>query len=136
MLPEQCGNYVALLPLPGSTLATRPERAYDPRMRRFLPTALIIVAEIPSTDAEYPASVIGVIDGDTLTVLRDGKTQVRIRLAGIDPPESDQDFGTRAKQAASDLAFGKTVKIIERDTEHYTPKGSCRSAHKSLGASR
>jgi micrococcal nuclease len=69
--------------------------------------------------AEYPARVVGITDGDTLTVLTAKKTQVKIRLAGIDAPESGQDFGTRAKQAASSLAFGKAVTIIERDTDRY-----------------
>ena len=69
--------------------------------------------------AEYPAKVVGITDGDTLTVLTTKKTQVKIRLAGIDAPESGQDFGTRAKQAASSLAFGKAVTIIERDVDRY-----------------
>lgn len=42
--------------------------------------------------------VVGVTDGDTITLLVD-KTQVKIRLAGIDAPESKQPFGTKAKQA-------------------------------------
>jgi micrococcal nuclease len=69
--------------------------------------------------AEYPARGVGITDGDTLTVLTVDTKQVKIRLAGIDAPESYQDFGTRAKQAASILAFGKTVSVIERDTDRY-----------------
>jgi hypothetical protein len=30
-----------------------------------------------------------------------------VRLHGIDPPETGQDFGTRVKQAASELTFGR-----------------------------
>ncbi len=62
---------------------------------------------------------MGVSDGDTITVLTAEKRQVKIRLAGIDAPETGQDFGSRAKQAASELAFGKTVTIEERDTDRY-----------------
>ena len=41
------------------------------------------------------------MNGDTITVLRQSdKTQYKIRLYGIDCPESHQDFGTRAKQSA------------------------------------
>jgi micrococcal nuclease len=69
--------------------------------------------------AEYPAKVVGITDGDTLTVLTSQKTQVKIRLAGIDAPEPGQDFGTRAKQAASSLAFGRAVTIIERHRDRY-----------------
>ena len=51
--------------------------------------------------------------------MRDGRTQIKLRLAGIDAPETGQPFGSRAKQAASELAFGKTVTILTRDTDRY-----------------
>jgi endonuclease YncB( thermonuclease family) len=44
---------------------------------------------------------------------------VKIRLHGIDAPESGQDFGSRAKQTASELAFGKEVTIRPLDTDRY-----------------
>src|SRR5262245_53434108 len=40
--------------------------------------------------------VVGVSDGDTITVLDGQKRQHKIRLEGIDAPESSQDFGSRA----------------------------------------
>jgi endonuclease YncB( thermonuclease family) len=52
--------------------------------------------------------VIGIKDGDTFVILIDGKEQV-IRLEHIDCPEKKQPFGTKAKQFASDLCFGKNV---------------------------
>jgi len=52
-------------------------------------------------------------------VLKADLTQVKIRLAGIDAPETGQDFGSRAKQAASEMAFGKLVTILPRDTDRY-----------------
>jgi micrococcal nuclease len=48
-----------------------------------------------------------------------GWVQHRIRLHGIDAPETGQDYGSRAKQAASQLAFGKTVIIKVHDTDRY-----------------
>ena len=44
--------------------------------------------------------VVGVIDGDSMTVLHDGR-QEQIRLSGIDRREKNQDFGTQAKYATS-----------------------------------
>ncbi len=41
--------------------------------------------------------MVGVSDGDTITVMHNGKG-VRIRLHGIDCPEKRQAFGNRAKQ--------------------------------------
>jgi endonuclease YncB( thermonuclease family) len=42
--------------------------------------------------------VVGVSDGDTITVLDDAKTQHKVRFAGIDAPEKGQAFGERSKQ--------------------------------------
>jgi len=63
--------------------------------------------------------VAGVSDGDTLTVLTPEKRQVKVRLHGIDAPETGQDFGSRSKQAASELAFGKQVTVREMDRDRY-----------------
>jgi micrococcal nuclease len=66
----------------------------------------------------YSAPVIGIADGDTISVLHDGQTE-RIRLWGIDAPEKKQAFGTRAKQFTADLAFGKTVSIKPMDVDRW-----------------
>lgn len=83
--------------------------------------ALALAALLPATSpgADYPARVVGVSDGDTITVLSADRVQHRIRLYGIDAPETGQDFGARAKQEASALAFGKTVTVRLRDTDRY-----------------
>ncbi len=62
--------------------------------------------------------VIGVADGDTITVL-ENRTQYKIRLYGIDAPEGHQDFGNRAKQFTADLVFGKIVQVEKMDTDRY-----------------
>lgn len=54
--------------------------------------------------------VVSVLEGDTLEVLHNQRPE-RIRLNGIDCPEKGQAFGKRAKQAASELAFGKEVTL-------------------------
>lgn len=58
--------------------------------------------------------VVGVADGDTLTVLDALKHQHKIRLSGIDAPEGGQAFGQRSKQSLSDCAFGKQV-VVDGD---------------------
>lgn len=55
--------------------------------------------------------VVGVADGDTITVLQN-RTQYKIRLYGIDTPERGQDFGKRAKQFTSGMVFGKQVRVV------------------------
>jgi endonuclease YncB( thermonuclease family) len=56
--------------------------------------------------------VVGVADGDTITVLDDANRQHRIRLAGIDAPEKSQPFGRQAKEHLAGLVFGRPV-IVE-----------------------
>jgi endonuclease YncB( thermonuclease family) len=67
---------------------------------------------------EFRGQVVGVADGDTLTVLHDQHPEV-IRLHGIDAPEQGQPFGARAKQATSALVFGQTVTVQVRDRDRY-----------------
>lgn len=76
---------------------------------------------LPLAAKDFLARVVGVHDGDTITVLRgvSGKKQWHIRLSGIDAPEIGQAFGKAAKQALSDLVFGKTVTIVENKTDDY-----------------
>ena len=68
--------------------------------------------------ADFTGKVVAVKDGDTLAVLTGG-VAVRVRLSGIDCPEKGQAFGQRAKQAASDLAFGKTVEVRDKGRNRY-----------------
>lgn len=62
--------------------------------------------------------MVGVADGDTITVLRDNE-QVKIRLSGIDAPEKAQAFGNVAKQRMSDMVFGKEVLVDTRKKDKY-----------------
>lgn len=62
--------------------------------------------------------VVGIKDGDTITLLIDGKEQT-VRLAHIDCPEKKQPFGTKAKQFTSDIAFGKYVTLEYNQKRKY-----------------
>lgn len=63
--------------------------------------------------------VVRIADGDTITVLDASNTQHRIRLQGIDAPESKQDFGTQSKKSLSGMIFGKDVSVIYEKTDQY-----------------
>ncbi len=102
------------------SLGSRPRR---PRAALGALFALAFVAGLvscrPSAGREpFEAKVVGVADGDSLTVL-DGTTQVRVRLHGIDCPERGQAFGSAARRLASSLAFGKTVTVKGRGRDRY-----------------
>ena len=62
--------------------------------------------------------VVSVLDGDTIEVLHNTYSE-RVRLSGIDCPENGQAFGTRAKQAASALVFGKDVMLQTHGQDKY-----------------
>ena len=68
--------------------------------------------------ADFPAKVIRIVDGDSLHVLHNNQ-DITIRLEGIDCPELGQPFGRNAKQAASDLAFNKTITVQPTGTDKY-----------------
>jgi len=61
---------------------------------------------------------VGVHDGDTLTVMQNGKG-TKVRLVEIDAPESDQDYGQRSKQSLSDLCFGKDATVQDQGKDKY-----------------
>ena len=75
---------------------------------------------LPSPSFSWSGKVVGISDGDTITVLEPiKKTPVKIRLYGIDTPEKKQAFGTRAKQFTSDLCFGKIVEVKPVNKDRY-----------------
>lgn len=66
--------------------------------------------------------VVGVHDGDTLTVLTPGNTEVRVRLEGIDAPETRQPFGEASKQSLSAMTFQKQVRLVCTKTDRFKRK--------------
>lgn len=58
----------------------------------------------------FTGKVVAIADGDTVTVLHENQ-QHKIRLSGIDAPESRQAFGDKSKKALADKVFGKEVKV-------------------------
>lgn len=56
---------------------------------------------------------------DTLTLLVAGNQQRKVRLGEIDTPELAQPYGSKAKQALSDLAFGKEARVTVQDIDRY-----------------
>ncbi len=72
-----------------------------------------------SAHAALTGFVVGVSDGDTLTVLDGTKRQRRIRLAGIDAPEKRQAFGARSSQSLSELCYGKQAQVFDTTDDRY-----------------
>ena len=88
---------------------------------RSLSTGLVVITFAGwslGLAAEFTGKVVGVTDGDTIEVLHNGRAE-RIRLNGIDCPEKGQAYGKRAKQATSELVFGKEVKLQTYGKDQY-----------------
>src|SRR5512139_3077908 len=101
-----------------SDMAIRRRRSRRAVLLVLLATALSSLAACARARPTFSGEVVGVSDGDTISVLRDNQS-VKVRLDGIDCPELGQAFGAAAKQFTSSLVFGRTVSVVVRDTDQY-----------------
>ena len=85
----------------------------------FALVILLLVAPCGALAADLFGRVVGISDGDTLTMLTPQREEVRIRLADIDTPERRQPYGTRARETLSALVFGRSVRVMVQDTDRY-----------------
>jgi endonuclease YncB( thermonuclease family) len=86
----------------------------------FLSLAAILQAHaLTHTQEILTGKVIGVSDGDTITLLNAQQKQIKVRLTGIDCPEKSQAFGNRAKKELSDKVFSQNVQIEVRGKDKY-----------------
>ena len=82
----------------------------------FISTLLLA---FPGLSWPWSGRVIGIADGDTITVLRD-KEKVKIRLYGVDCPERYQPFSKKAKQFTAKMVHGKVVEVEPVDIDRYS----------------
>jgi endonuclease YncB( thermonuclease family) len=68
---------------------------------------------------ELIGKVIKVSDGDTITVLDSNNQKHKIRLKGIDAPESQQAFGDISTQSLSELVYDKEVLVTWDKKDKY-----------------
>ena len=78
-----------------------------------------LLLSCPAVAEEIVGRVVGVADGDTLTILVNGREQIKVRLAGIDASGNSQPFGQRSKQSLSGLCFDKQAVLQTTDTDRY-----------------
>lgn len=80
---------------------------------------VFLIGAAPAHSDTLSGKVVRILDGDTVEVLDAQKQTHRVRLAGIDAPESKQPFGTKAKQKLSGLVGGETVSVGWRKRDRY-----------------
>lgn len=87
-------------------------------LQTIVVATLALVLSFPAW-ADFTGRVVGVADGDTVTVLDAGNVQHKVRLTGIDAPEQNQPYGNRSKQSLSDMVFDKTVTVESNKRDRY-----------------
>jgi endonuclease YncB( thermonuclease family) len=82
-------------------------------------TSTLFAKDANLTKNFISGKVIGIADGDTVTVLTEEHEQYKVRLAGIDCPEKAQAFGNLAKKTLSKKVFSQNVRIENRGIDQY-----------------
>lgn len=87
---------------------------------RLISAAIVLLALTATLHAdEIRGKVVGIADGDTITVLDAAKVQHKIRLEGIDAPEKGQAFGTKSKVKMSETVGEKDVVVRWSKKDRY-----------------
>ena len=92
------------------------------RIHRRLAALLLLLPFLTAAEKQshvLTGKIVHIADGDTVTVLDAEKTQHKIRLLGIDAPESHQAFGQQAKKAISEKISEKEVKVLWHSKDKY-----------------
>ena len=87
-------------------------------MRWIAVCAVLAVSHVINA-GEFRGKVVGVTDGDTITVLDAEQVQHKIRLQGIDAPERKQAFGTKSKELLTEKIAGHEVLIEWKEKDRY-----------------
>ena len=66
---------------------------------------------------QFTGTVVGVSDGDTISVLRQGKA-VTVHLYGVACPTRRHAFGAQARQFTRDVAFQQVVAVLVDSPTH------------------
>ena len=85
--------------------------------RKYL-ILILIITITPVYAEQYEATVIKVIDGDTLWIKKDNK-HIKVRLSYIDAPELKQNFGIRSRNFLSNLVLDKIIEVNTNKKDRY-----------------
>ncbi len=85
-------------------------------MKKFL--LLLLAFCSAATADEFDASVIAVMDGDTVMVLRNAE-EIKLRLVNIDAPELDQPWGRESREFLLKRVLKKQVHVSSHAVDAY-----------------
>ena len=107
---------------------------YNQWMVRFATISVLVVCSLGVASAQgnavprrdlvgkqFDARVVRVADGDTLEAIPSGEARpIRIRLHGIDAPETGEVFSREAQTFLRTLLFDRRVRVEGRDVDRYS----------------
>lgn len=88
-------------------------------LKKVLSAGVLFLASTVAWTATLSGVVVGISDGDTVTVLDSAKAQHKIRLSGIDAPEKHQPFGKASKEFLSARIFNREVEVEYGKSDRY-----------------
>lgn len=88
-------------------------------LKKVLSAGFLFLASTVAWTATLSGVVVGISDGDTVTVLDSAKAQHKIRLSGIDAPEKHQFFGNASKESLSARIFNREVEVEYNKSDRY-----------------
>ena len=82
--------------------------------------SIMVLCEEMTPPQETQGKIIKVYDGDTITILSNNNENIRIRLFGLDAPESNQSFGNISTQNLQNLCPVDSIANIKiKDKDKY-----------------
>lgn len=92
----------------------------QPMYRTALLSLLLLgAAAARAGTSSYEARVVKIEDGDTITVVSDAGRRIKVRLLGIDAPETGQPFGAASRRVLSENLAGGRVRIEQSGVDSY-----------------
>ncbi len=88
-------------------------------MRKSIAVLILLLVHALTSAETIQGKVVRVADGDTITVLDQSKSQHKIRLAGIDAPETGMPFGQKSKEHLSGMVAGRQVTVETTKLDRY-----------------
>jgi len=85
----------------------------------FFAALLFLPVKAPQFSHSFNGTVVGILEGDLVRVLRKGKI-VKVRLSDVDCPESSQAYGTEAKKFTAMMVQSGPVMVHVKKTN---PRG-------------
>lgn len=79
---------------------------------------VLIAFAYPLAHALTTGVVVETADGDTLSIMVDGRER-HIRLASVQAPRVTQPFGPESRRSLNELVFGKTVSVLPIGKDEY-----------------